>query len=529
MVNRRSTGLAALVLTGMVLAAGCTSSGGSPAAGSGGGGAAAPAGTLTIGSSVAPPSLDPTSNAAAAIDEVFDYNVYQHLVQLAPNGTIVPVLATSYSWSADRKTITFTLRQGVKFSNGDPLTASDVVFSLDRVTAKGSKYPYATLMSTVTSVKATSPSTVTVTLSAPDQEFLYNLAAYSNGVVLDSKAVGAIATDPVGTGPYAFKSQVANYSVTLTANPYYWGGKPGYGTVVFRYFANANAENSALQSGQIQVIDDLQNASAASQFAASPGFQVLHGPTNGKVQLTLNNSAGPLANVLVRQAISYAIDKKAILQTVNAGYGTVIGSDTVPGDPWYSTSYASTYAYNPAKAKQLLAQAGYPNGFSLTLTLPPYPYATQAGPLVQAYLKQVGINVTIKDIQWPLWLSQVFGKSSFDMTIIDHVEARDVANYATPAYYWKYAKTSQVAALLSAGNQAATQQQQTAKYTQALQQITADAVNVWLYNPDAISVVKKGIVGLPVGGQTESFDLSHVSDGGTVPPSAVREGYSSGG
>jgi len=339
MVNRRSTGLAALVLTGMVLAAGCSSSGSSGStASTGPGGSAAPAGTLTIGSSAAPPSLDPTSSPSAAIDEVLDYNVYQHLVQLSPSGQVVPVLASGYAWSANRKTITFTIRQGVKFSNGDPLTAADVVYSIDRVVAKGSKYPYASLMGTLTSVKQTSPTTVAVALSQPDQEWLYQLAAYSNGVILDPNAVSKIAADPVGTGPYEYKSQVTNYSATLAANPDYWGSAPGFATVVFRYFTDPTAENSALLSGQIQ--------------------------------LTLNNASGPLKNVLVRQAISYAINRQAILQTVGGGFGTVIGSDTVPGDPWYSSSYAMAYPYDPAKARQLLKEAGYPNGFSLTLTLP---------------------------------------------------------------------------------------------------------------------------------------------------------------
>jgi peptide/nickel transport system substrate-binding protein len=530
MVNRRPIGLVAFACATLALAAACSSS---PSSGSGGAtgtgsnaAGAAPGGTLTIGSNVAPPSIDPTSNAAAAIDEVFDHNVYQHLVQLAPNGQIVPVLAAKYSWSADRKTITFTLRPGVTFSNGDPLTAADVVFSLNRVMAKGSKYPYASLMGTLTSVKATDASTVTVSLSKPNQEWLYQLAAYSNGIVLDQKAAGAIATAPVGTGPYAYKSQVTNYSVTLAANTRYWGTKPGYGTVVFRYFTDPNPENSALTSGQIQVIDNLSNPADAAQFQGNSAYSIVHGPTNGKVQLTLNNGTGPLKNPLVRQAISYAIDKQAILKTVGGGFGTVIGSDTVPGDPWYSTSYAQTYAYNPAKAKQLLAQAGYGSGLNLTLTLPPYGYAKDSGPLIQAYLRKIGVNVTIKQVEFPLWLSQVFTGKNFDMTIIDHVEARDIANYATASYYWSYDKTAQVAALLAAGDTAATPAAQTARYSQVLKMITADAVNVWLYNPDQVTVVKSGIVGVPSSGQSESFSLEYIAPGGTVPAAAKAQGYS---
>ncbi len=252
----------------------------------------------------------------------------------------------------------------------------------------------------------------------------------------------------------------------------------------------------------------------------------MHGPTDGKIQLTLNNASGPLKNVLVRQAISYAINRQAILATVGGGFGTVIGSDTVPGDPWYSASYASAYPYDPAKARQLLTQAGYPNGLRLTLTLPqPYAYATQAGPLVDAYLKAIGISVTDKVVAWPLWLSQVFGGKNFDMTIIDHVEARDVANYATPGYYWGYAGAAQAESLLNAGNAAPTQAGQVAKYAEVLKMITGDAVNVWLYNPDAITVVKAGIKGLPTSGHSESFNLAYATTG-TVPALAVAQGFS---
>lgn len=528
MMRRRMLGLALpAVATCLALVAGCSSSGGSSSQGSSGGTAAGQGGTLTIGSSVAPPTLDLTSNPAAAIDEVLDYNVYQHLVQLDPKGQIVPVLATSYKWSANRKTITFTLRQGVKFSNGDPMTAKDVVFSIKRVIAPKSTYPYKGLMGNVTSVTAVSPTQVAVTLSAPNNEWLYQFAAYSNGVILDPAAVSKIATQPVGTGPYKFSAEVNNYSVTLVKNPNYWGKAPGPSSVVFRYFSNSNSENSALQSGQIQVIDNLSNPPDAKQFQGNSAYKIIAGPTNGKIQLTLNNSVGPLKNVLVRRAISYAVDKQAIVKTVAAGYGTVIGSDTVPGDPWYSTSYAQVYPYNPTKAKQLLRQAGYGKGFNITLTLPPYGYATAAGPLIAANLKAVGINVTIKDIQWPLWLSQVFTNHNFDMTIVDHVEARDIGNYANSKYYWDYpaSKTAKVAALLAAGDAAPTQAGMTAKYTQVLKMITADAVNCWLYNPDQITVAKSNIVGLPGTGLTESFNLMYASIGGTLSSQAKAQGF----
>jgi peptide/nickel transport system substrate-binding protein len=479
--------------------------------------------TLVIGSEQAPPTLDPTANAAAAIDEVVDYNVLQHLVQLAPDGKIVPVLATGYTVSANRLVYTFTIRQGVKFSNGDPLTPADVVYSINRVTAK--KYPYAAIFD-VASAATVGTDQVAVTLQSPSWSFLFNLASYSNGVIVDPKAVSTLGTAPVGTGPYEVTGQVANYSVSLKANPTYWGTTPGAASIEFRYFTDSNAEDAALEDGQIQVIDNLSSPDEASTFTANPSkYGVIGGLTNGKVQLTINNTAGPFANKLVRQAVNYAIDKQAVIQVASAGLGKAIGSDTVPSDPYY-VNLADLYPYNPSKAKQLLAKAGYPHGFSTTLTLPPYFYAQLAAPVIQSELDAIGINVTIQNIAWPLWLSRVFEGGNFDLTIIDHAEARDIANYATKGYYWHFAGTAQVAKQLAAANAAPTQQQWIAGTRAVVREIANDAVNDWLYALPVLEVHLKGVIGLPTGGYTESFDLQYVRLGGQVPASAVALGYS---
>jgi peptide/nickel transport system substrate-binding protein len=412
---------------------------------------------LVVGAPQAPPTLDPTANAAQAIDEVVDYNVLQHLVQLAPDGAIVPVLATGYTLSAD-------------------------------------------------------------------WSFLFNLASYSNGVILDPKTVSTLATNPVGTGPYTISGNVANYSTTLKTNPAYWGQKPGVAGVEFRYYTDPNAEEAALESGQIQV-GNLPSPADLPAFKNNPGkYGVLTGLTNGKVQLTINNTAGPFKSLLVRQAVSYAINKNTVNQVASGGEGVLIGTDTVPSDPYY-VNLAGLYPNNPAKAKQLLAQAGYPNGFSTTLTLPPYYYAQLAAPVIQQELAAVGIKVTIKNVAFPLWLSQVFTGGNFDLTIIDHAEARDVSNYGTAGYYWHYAGTSTVAAQLAAANAAPTQAQWIAGTKAVLTELADDAVNDWLYVLPAIEVYAKGYIGLPSQDYAESLDLSHASYGGSLPAGAAALGY----
>ncbi len=482
-----------------------------------------PNSTVTIGSEVFPVTLDPTANASAAIDEVIDYNVLQHLVELDPKGAIVPVLATSWKESNNNQVYTFQIRKGVRFSNGDPLTAQDVVFSMDRVFAPGSTYPYGKLFD-VSSVAAQGPYSVVVHLTKPSWEWLFNLAAYSNGVIVDPKTVGSLATDPIGTGPYKVVSEVSNYSITLTRNQRYYGPSSRAKNIVFRYFSNPNTEDAALESGQIQVIDNLGTPSEISVFKDSPKYKVITGPTNGKVQLTLNNSYGPLSNVLVRRAIAYATDKKAIIQVASGGYGTPLGSDSVPADPYY-LNLANAYPYNPTKAKTLLAQAGYPHGFPLTITLPPYPYAQLAGPLLASELDAVGISVKLDNIQWPLWISQVFEGGNFQATVIDHAEARDIGNYATTGYYWHYSGTPQVAKMLSIADSAPTQSQWIAGYRSVLRKITGAAVNDWLYILPQITVTTNTVTGVPTSGYSESFNLSYLGVGGKVSAQAISMGF----
>lgn len=513
-------GLAAVVAGALLLAA-CG------AAGNNSGGQSTQLKTLVVGSSnVFPPTLDPTANASQAIDEVIDYNVLQHLCQLAPNGKIVPILATSWTASPSYgapKSYTFTIRKGVKFSNGDPLTPADVVFSLKRVYAAGSTYPYTKIFD-VSSVSQVGSDQVKVTLTSPSWEWLYDLAAYSNGVILDPKTISSMGTDPIGTGPFKVTEETTNYSVSLARNNQYWGYKPHVAGVTFRYFTNANSLNAALQSGQVNMIDNLSSPQDLSLFKSNPKYRVNAGLTNGKIQLTLNNAYGPLQNSLVRKAILYATDRPAIIKAASGGYGIVAGSDTVPADPFY-LNLTGQYKYNVAKAKQLMSEAGYANGFSLKLTDPPYFYANLAAPLIVSELKAIGINVTVSTIDFPLWISQVFEGGNFQATIIDHAEGRDIGNYGTTGYYWHYAKTSQVAAELAAANAAPTEKQWINGYQQVLRQITADAVNDWLYIAPFLTVAQKDVVGLSSTAYTEAFDLSHVGIGGTIPASAKALGY----
>ena len=220
----------------------------------------------------------------------------------------------------------------------------------------------------------------------------------------------------------------------------------------------------------------------------------------------MNNSRKPLSNVLVRRAITYAIDRKALIKTAYAGYGKLIGTHASPADPWY-LDLANAYPYDPAKARRLLAQAGYPNGVSLTLQLPPFGYARQSGIFIQSQLKQVGIKVRLKNVDFGLWIDQVFTHANYDMTIVAHVEARDLIKYADPKYYWRYDNKT-VQRLIAAGDAAQTNAQWIADYREVERIITQAAVNDWLFLLPSLEVVRTGITGYPRNSLSLSFDIT---------------------
>jgi peptide/nickel transport system substrate-binding protein len=464
-----------------------------------------PASTVTIGATLAPDTLDLTTDAAAAIPEALLYNVYEGLVKLDRQGQIVPLLATSWTTSDNGRVYTFLLQKNVTFQNGDPFTADDVVFSFERVIAPESKHPHKDDMAPIRTVKAVGRYTVRVTLKQRSNDWLYALTGPA-GVILDPKAVGKIATHPVGTGPFAFTSFVQNTSLTLTRYARYWGTPAAVGKVVFRYYEDANALVDAELAGDVDIVDNVQAPSLMSKFSNPKRFTVVRGLTNGKVLLSINNAKAPLNNTKVRQAITYAIDRPALIKTAYSGYGKLIGTHASPADPWY-IDLGNKYPYDPAKAKQLLRQAGYPHGFTVSLQLPPPGYAQLSGRFIASELKQVGITVNVSNVDWGTWITKVFGKGQYDLTIVAHVEARDLIKYADPSYYWHYDNKT-VQRLIAAGDAAPSNAQWLSDYKEVERIITANAVNDWLFLLPNLEVVRTGITGYPTNGLSLSFDVT---------------------
>ncbi len=396
-------------------------------------------GKLTIAIPAEPPGLDPTSNTAAVIDRVVYNNVYEGLVKINREGKITPALAESWDISKDGLTYTFHLRKGVKFHDGSDFTAADVKYTIERNTKKDTKNAHPEFFRVIKEMKVIDDYTIQLKLGEPNFMFLFNLAR-GDSVIVPKGHDEDLKSHPDGTGPFKFKEWARGDHITLVKNKNYWNPKlPYLDEVVFKFIPDETTQLAALKAGDIDVVAYILSPESVPDVEADPNLKVLKGGvTTGDVILAINNSRKPFNDVRVRRAISYAIDRKAVIDGAMFGYGTPIGSHMSPANPYY-VDLTWVYPYNPEKAKELLKEAGYPNGFNAVIKLPaPYKYSVKSGEVIADLLKDVGINLKIELIEWGQWIQNVFLKADYDLTVIGHVEAFDIGIYANPKYYFRY-------------------------------------------------------------------------------------------
>ncbi len=460
---------------------------------------------LKVGATLEPPTLDPTVSAAASISQVLLYNVYETLIRMDSEGRLRPLLAQRWDVSDDLTRYTFTLHAGAAFASGAPVDAAAVVASLERMRAStvGSVRRQHEV---VADVRAVDSGTVEVQLKRPSHSWLYSMASTA-GIVIDP-AVTDMATRPMGSGPFAYASWAKSDRIVLTRNTAYWGTPPRFDEAVFRYYAEANAMVAAMLAGDLDVVSNLQSPQTVSQFSDTSRYTVLEGTTTAEVVLGLNHLHPLLSNIKVRQAINHAIDQQALIKTVWAGRGRPIGSMGSPTEPFYQ-DLSGTYPYDPAKAKQLLAEAGTPS-LSLRLRVPTTPYATAAARFVSSQLAQVGITAPVEELDFSgRWLPEVYTKGDYDMTIVAHAEPFDISNWADPEYYWHYSNPT-FSTLLAQADMG-TQEEYVAKMRQAAQVLATDAAAVFLFLMPNLVVTKSTISGVSANAATLSFDLTTVA------------------
>jgi len=464
---------------------------------------------VTIGMVLEPPGLDPTAGAAAAIGEITHYNIFEGLTKIEADFSVTPLLAEKWSFSPDLKTLTFTLRKGVKFQDGETFSSKDVKFSFERAAAKESTNKEKAFFASIESIDASDPDVVTLKFKAPSFEALFHLGL-NTAVIVDEKSAATEATNPVGTGPYKLAAWNKGSSVTLDKwDGFRDAGKIAIAHATFRFISDPSAAVAAMLAGDVDAFPRFAGVQNIAQFQSDPRFQVLIGGTEGKTILGINNKRKPLDDLRVRQAIAYAIDRKAIIEGAMNGFGAPIGSHLTPNDPGY-VDLTGQYPHDPAKAKALLKAAGVETPLKLTLTLPPPDYARKSGEVIAAELADVGIEAKIENVEWAQWLSGVYKGKTFDLTIISHVEPLDIGIYANPDYYFQY--DSQAFRDIFARLEAAPDLDAFKKAIgEAQHRIADDCVNAFLFQLPNIVVADAKLNGLWKNAPIFANDLSALS------------------
>lgn len=464
--------------------------------------------SVTVGIQLEPPNLDPTGGAAQAIDSVLYSNVFEGLTRFMADGSVVPGLAESWTISDDGLVYTFSLHAGVTFHDGTTMDAEDVKFSLDRARAEDSTNAQKGLFAGITDVTVVDPLTVQVTLDAPNGMFLFNMA-WGDAVIVAPESIADIASNPIGTGAFSFANWVQGDRIELTRNDAYWGDAPALASATFRFISDPTAAFAAVMAEDVDVFVGFPAPENLPQFEADPRFQVLVGNTEGETILAMNNKMEPFDNILVRQAVSLAIDRQAIIDGAMFGLGTPIGTHFAPHNPDY-VDLTGNSPYDPDRARALLAEAGYPDGFTTTLKLPPPSYARRGGEIIASQLRAIGIEAEISNLEWAQWLEEAFGAKDFGMTIVSHTEPMDIGIYANPDYYFQYDNPA-FQQLMTDLNLTTDPAMRSEMLKQAQTIISEDYVNGYLFELAVPTVAKAGLQGLWLNQPTAAVDLTGVS------------------
>jgi peptide/nickel transport system substrate-binding protein len=467
-------------------------------------------GALTVQLTSEAPGLDLTATPASSTAAVVFYNIQEALVKVDQQGKLVPWLAERWQTTADNLSYTFMLKKGVRFHNGRLFTAEDVKFVLDRARNPETRHPHVKHYEDIATIEVKDPQTVTITLKQPNAMFLYNLGRQGS-VMYPREAAEQQKSNPVGTGPFTLARWDRGDRIVLKRNAdYHVKGLPRLEQVTFRFIADPNAALAALQAGDIDVLGFGLGPESVEVVRRSPALQVILGETTNDVVLALNNSRKPYADVRVRRALTHAINKDEILKGAMFGFGRVLGTNIDPLNPYF-VDMAKAVPYSPERARQLLAESGYPNGFAAVLKVTPqYPYTVRTGEILVGQLAKVGIRVTLEQIEWGQWLERVYKNADYDMTIIGHAEAWDAGNYANPKYYFRY-DSPRFQEVFKQSETTLDDAKRRALYLDLQKIMVEEAPVVWLYLYPRLVAAKKGVQGIWKDLPTPVFDLSEVA------------------
>ena len=370
--------------------------------------------------------LDPHKALAAGTYEVM-FNVFEGLLKPTHEGKLIPAVAESFKISKDNLTYTFKLRNGIKFHNGKDVQVEDIIFSLTRIGGDFSGNSVVRgLAKNIKNIKKIDDNTVAIELKKVDGTIL---SKFTTAII--PRNVVEIEQTPVGTGPFKFIEYLPGQKLVMEKFSDYWiKGVPTIDKVEFSIIKDEQSSILSLQRGEI----DLYPRMGSTHISTLENTNNIIVTEQNLMQiLSLNNKVKPFDDIRVRQAIAYAIDSEEIIDTLDAGLGKAIGTNMSPVmKNYYNIETEGTYTHNIEKAKELLKEAGYKNGFEFTLSLPTnYRFHADTGVIISEQLKKVGIKANLVEVEWGTWLKDIYAGRKYEGTIIaldGKIEPYDILN-----------------------------------------------------------------------------------------------------
>ncbi len=466
-------------------------------------------GVLRAGMQTDPVGLDPHTSQATATRNMLE-NTYDTLVMLNENLEIVPDLAESWETSDDGLTWTFHLRQGVSFHNGDPLKASDVAFSLNRIKDPNVASPRAGDFEVISNIEAPDDSTVVLTLDKPFSPLLSKLAFSMNAIVSEAVAMANnndLNDVVVGTGPFKFVEYIPQTRMVLEKNDAYWAKDadgnqlPYLDGITFTFYPEPTARTTAVQTGNVDWIEYVP-APDVDILRADSNVEVVGGLATNFRSIYINTSVAPLDNTLVREAMSYAIDEQAVVDVALFGTGGVAADGTtIPSTAFYGISSSPYIGRDVEKAKELMAEAGFAEGFEFDMYVTStYDFLRTPAEIIQSNLADIGIKMNIVAEDWSVYLPKVIA-GDFSATILGNSGLADPDDYLYDQFHtggtgnFGGYSNAELDALLEQGRQVSDPNERKAIYTQAQELILKEAPMIFLFHSAQYEAHGKNVKG----------------------------------
>lgn len=388
--------------------------------------------TFVFGLSQELTDLDPHQETDAATRSIL-FNIFEGLVKATPDGDVTPAVAEDYAVSNDATVYTFNLRDGITFHDGNPVTAEDVKYSLERSREINGE---ASPLNAISDISIPDEDTIVITLDKGNSEFIYNLTC----AILEKANDQDQQTAPVGTGPFSIVELREGEYLDLAKYDGYWNAEElgdYVSNVRVKFIASAQDAYVELQGHSI---DALQYLTADQIDGLGDDYNIVEATMMLVHGMFINNQYEPLKDVRVRQALNYAVNRDEINQQLFGGKSPEIQTHGYPTiTAWYNADTEGTYTYDPDKAMELLKEAGYENGFDLVITVPKnFTQHVDTAVLIKEQLAKVGINASVNEVEWNTWLSDVYQGRDYQATVIGF----DISSLSPATWYVRYYSTS---------------------------------------------------------------------------------------